>query len=181
MTLFSAYFRGLAFLWISIFWVGSCQIAQAHLISAGNAAITVNPDRGVLLVGVPVSFFKGIDQNQDGLLQPNEIKENRLQMIEQLERAFQLLNISGNTVLESAEGRCNRCHPGVASFTFKGNNSPWHISFLFHVKENKVVDIHECTAMWTLFPELDGGLKLHLDEPDFLLEDADGGMDDPPF
>jgi hypothetical protein len=35
--------------------------------------------------------------------------------------------------------------------------------------------------MWTLFPELDGGLKLHLDEPDFLLEDADGEMDDPPF
>jgi len=35
--------------------------------------------------------------------------------------------------------------------------------------------------MWTMFPELDGGLQLYLDEPDFLLEDADGGMDDPPF
>jgi hydrogenase/urease accessory protein HupE len=65
-------------------------MAHAHLISAGNAAITVNSDRGVLLVGVPVSFFKDIDQNQDGLLQPIEIKENRLQMIDQLERAFQL-------------------------------------------------------------------------------------------
>jgi len=97
MTLLSAYFRGLGILWISIFWVGSCQIAQAHLISAGNAAITVNPDRGVLLVGVPVSFFKGIDQNQDGLLQPIEIKENRLQMIEQLESAFQL-KIGGTAV-----------------------------------------------------------------------------------
>jgi len=98
MTVLSAHFCRLSVLWISVFLFGSCQIAQAHLISAGNAAITVNPDRGVLLVGVPVSFFKGIDQNQDGLLQPNEIKENRLQMIEQLERAFQLK--IGDTALE---------------------------------------------------------------------------------
>jgi len=50
-----------------------------------------------VLIGVPVSFFKGIDQNHDGLLQPIEIKENRLQMIDQLERAFQL-KIGGATV-----------------------------------------------------------------------------------
>jgi hypothetical protein len=98
-----------------------------------------------------------------------------------LQKAFLFMRMSGNTLLESAEGRCNRCHPGVASFTFKGDNIPWHISFLFHVKDNKVVDVHECHAMWTLFPELDGGLQLHLDEPDFLFEDAEGGMDDPPF
>ena len=100
---------------------------------------------------------------------------------QKLERAFLLMKASGNTVLESAEGRCNRCHPGVASFTFKGNNSPWHISFLFHVKDNKVVDIHECSSIWTMFPELDEGSKMYLDEPDFFLEDADGGMEDPPF
>jgi hypothetical protein len=98
-----------------------------------------------------------------------------------LQKAFLFMRMTGNTVLESAEGRCNRCHPGVASFTFKGDNIPWHISFLFHVKDNKVVNIHECHAMWTMFPELDGGLQLYLDEPDCLLEDADEGMDDPPF
>jgi hypothetical protein len=32
-----------------------------------------------------------------------------------------------------------------------------------------------------MFPELDEGSKMYLDEPDFLLEDADGGLDDPPF
>lgn len=98
-----------------------------------------------------------------------------------LQKAFLFMRMSGNTVLESAEGRCNRCHPGVASFTFKGDHIPWHISFLFHVKDDKVVDIHECSAMWTQFPELEGRLTLYLNEPDFLLEDADGEMDDPPF
>ena len=69
----------------------------------------------------------------------------------------------------------------MAAFTFKGDNIPWQISCLFLIKDNKVVDVHECSAMWTMFPELDGGMKLHLDVPDFLLEDADGGMEDPPF
>ncbi len=70
--------------------LGACLTAQAHLISAGNASVTINPDRGILLIGVPVSFLRGVDQNQDGLLQPNEIKANRLQIIAQLQRAFQL-------------------------------------------------------------------------------------------
>jgi hypothetical protein len=32
-----------------------------------------------------------------------------------------------------------------------------------------------------MFPELDAGSKMYLDEPDFFLEDADGGIEDPPF
>jgi hydrogenase/urease accessory protein HupE len=70
--------------------LGTAMLAQAHLISAGHASITLNPERSVMLVGVPVSFFKGVDQNQDGLLQPDEIRANRLQMIDQLARAFKL-------------------------------------------------------------------------------------------
>ena len=101
--------------------------------------------------------------------------------LNKLHKSILFMRMSGNTVLESAEGRCNRCHPSVASFTFKGDNIPWHISFLFHVKDNKVVDIHECTAIWAMFPELDGGMKVYLDEPGIFLEDAEGGMEDPPF
>lgn len=91
------------FCWLRAFFATLCFfvphfLAQGHLISAGNASITLNPNRTILLVGVPVSVFKGIDQNQDGLLQPNEIKENRLQMIAQLEKAFQLK--VGNSVGE---------------------------------------------------------------------------------
>lgn len=83
---------------VAVCFLGPCFFAQAHLISAGNASITINPHRTIMLVGVPVSVFRGIDQNQDGLLQPEEIKEGRLQMIAQLERAFQLK--IGNSVGE---------------------------------------------------------------------------------
>ena len=98
-----------------------------------------------------------------------------------LQKAFLFMRMSGNTLLESAEGRCNRCHPGVASFTFKGMNVPWHISFLFHVKEDKVVDIHECFGMWSVFPELEGDFLLLLEESECCIEDSDSTMDDPPF
>ena len=40
----------------------------AHLITAGNLTLNILPDKAVLLVGVPVAFFKGIDTNQDGLI-----------------------------------------------------------------------------------------------------------------
>ncbi|MFM7728055.1 MAG: hypothetical protein ACKO7B_15240 [Flavobacteriales bacterium] len=100
---------------------------------------------------------------------------------DKLQNAFNFMRISGNDQLESAEGRCNRCHPGVASFTFKGVNTPWHISFLFHVKNDKVVDIHECHGMWTMFPELEEDKMILLDEPVIHLQDSDWSDDDPPF
>jgi hydrogenase/urease accessory protein HupE len=62
----------------------------AHLITAGNLTLNVLPDKAVLLVGVPVAFFKGIDTNQDGLLQPEEIKSQRAHIIEQLDQAIQI-------------------------------------------------------------------------------------------
>lgn len=98
-----------------------------------------------------------------------------------LEKAFRFLSLAGDTMLPSAEGRCNRCHPGVASFTFKGNNSPWHMSFLFHMKDDKVVDVHECLGMWSMFPELESEYLLLLEEPEVYLEDSDCSSDDDSF
>jgi len=93
--------RWLRQLWMGLALLGACMLAQAHLISAGHASITLNLERSVMLVGVPVSFFKGIDLNQDGLLQPDEINVNRLKMIEQLAQAFKL-NV-GNTPFEAID------------------------------------------------------------------------------
>ena len=93
--------RWLRQLCVGLALLGAFMLVQAHLISAGNASITLNPERSVMLVGVPVSFFKGVDQNQDGLLQPDEIKANRLQMIAQLVQAFKL-NV-GNTTVEAID------------------------------------------------------------------------------
>jgi hypothetical protein len=100
-----------------------------------------------------------------------------------LQNAFLYMHMSGNSVLESGEGRCNRCHPNALAFTFRGLNIPWHMSFLFHVKDNKVVDIHECMLLWKQFPELEDCYQLYLDEQmGFVTNaDADESMDDPPF
>ena len=55
------------------------------------------------------------------------------------------------------------------------------MSFLFHVKDSKVAEIHECWAVWSMFPELDLSMKVNLDEPDIIFEDTEGGMEHPPF
>jgi hydrogenase/urease accessory protein HupE len=64
--------------------------SYGHLITAGNLTLNILPDKAVVLVGVPVSFFKGIDTNQDGLLQPEEIKSQRSLMIAQLDLAIDI-------------------------------------------------------------------------------------------
>ena len=61
------------FLLALLSWAVSCA-AHAHLISAGNGLINILPERAVLLIAVPVSVFQNVDTNQDGLLQPEEIK-----------------------------------------------------------------------------------------------------------
>ena len=65
----------------------SCA-AHAHLISAGNGLVNILPERAVLLIAVPVSVFQNVDTNQDGLLQPEEIKLNRERIIDQLSQSI---------------------------------------------------------------------------------------------
>ena len=67
-----------------------CGDASAHLISAGFGSINIQPDKTSILIGVPVSMFKGVDSNGDGLLQPDEIKTGRLQIIAQLQSGIQV-------------------------------------------------------------------------------------------
>ena len=62
--------------------------ANAHLISAGNGLVNILPERAVLLIAVPVSVLQNVDTNQDGLLQPEEIKLNRERIIEQLSQSI---------------------------------------------------------------------------------------------
>ena len=101
--------------------------------------------------------------------------------ITQLENTFGTMRWAGNTLLESAEGKCNRCHPGTATFTFKGKEVPLHFSLLFHEKENKVVDIGECLGIWVLFPELAGDMQHPLGSSSITVSDSDLYSDDAPF
>ena len=58
--------------------------AQAHLLSAGQGAINLLGDQLVVLIGVPVGILKGVDDNADGLLQPEEIRRHQPAILEQL-------------------------------------------------------------------------------------------------
>ena len=62
--------------------------------------LNILPERAVLLIAVPVSVFQNVDTNQDGLLQPEEIKLNREQMIAQLSQSieFQIGESSGEVL-----------------------------------------------------------------------------------
>ena len=50
----------------------------------------VFPEKAVLFISVPVSALRGIDTDQDGMLQPNEIKAGRPEIIRQLEQGIAL-------------------------------------------------------------------------------------------
>lgn len=64
--------------------------AAAHVIAAGVGTVTLHSERSALLIGVPASFFRGVDLDGDGLLQADEIEQSRPQMIEQLQSAIML-------------------------------------------------------------------------------------------
>jgi hypothetical protein len=64
--------------------------AQAHLMSAGVGAVQVRAQDAVVLIGVPVAVFEGVDDDGDGLLQPSEIRAHRKEILAQLEGSFYL-------------------------------------------------------------------------------------------
>lgn len=78
-------------LWgIVLFTWGTANLpfAQAHLMSAGNGAIQFRDSDAVVLIAVPVFVLHGVDDNADGLLQDNEIKLHREEILAQLANGF---------------------------------------------------------------------------------------------
>lgn len=63
-------------------------LVHGHLISAGNGAIQFRDTDAVVLIGVPVSVFHGVDDNADGLLQESEIKSHKDDILFQLANGF---------------------------------------------------------------------------------------------
>ena len=75
---------------VFLYLIANTAYAHISLISTGYGAVTVQSDKTSLLVGVPVSVFKEVDLDSDGLLQPEEIKAGRLKIIEQLQALIKL-------------------------------------------------------------------------------------------
>ena len=68
----------------------SAPCALAHVVSAGAGAVNLRAQDAVVLIGVPVSVLRGVDDDGDGLLQPQEIKAHRSEILDQLARGFSL-------------------------------------------------------------------------------------------
>ena len=68
----------------------SAPCALAHVVSAGAGAVNLRAQDAVVLIGVPVSVLRGVDDDGDGLLQAQEIKAHRSEILEQLARGFSL-------------------------------------------------------------------------------------------
>jgi hypothetical protein len=64
--------------------------AYAHLMSAGAGAVNLRLQDATVLIGVPVSVLQGVDDDGDGLLQPQEVKAHRTEILAQLARGFSL-------------------------------------------------------------------------------------------
>ncbi len=65
--------------------------------------------------------------------------------IHALTKVFDLFMDSGDTKLISFEGTCNSCVKGKFGYTFVGNNSFNYISIIFEIKNEKIIDLYECT------------------------------------
>ena len=75
---------------LAFFFAWMALPSHGHLLSAGRASVQVLPDKVVLFISVPVSALQNVDTDNDGMLQPNEIKLGRQEIIRQLEQGINL-------------------------------------------------------------------------------------------
>ena len=64
--------------------------AQCHLVSAGFGTVSIRQDDAVVLIGMPASALRDVDDNLDGLLQPDEIRRHHDGILQQIRRGFTL-------------------------------------------------------------------------------------------
>ena len=64
--------------------------AHSHLIPAGSAAINVVDSEIIMLLGLPMTIFKGPSLDPDGFFDGEEVKRYQSEMIKQLQDIFVL-------------------------------------------------------------------------------------------
>ena len=64
--------------------------AYGHLMSAGFGTVKIQHEDALVLIGFPASSLRGVDDNLDGLLQPDEIKRHHDDILQQIRRGFTL-------------------------------------------------------------------------------------------
>ena len=74
---------------ISFYLLGTIS-AHSHLIPAGSAAINVVDSEIIMLLGLPMTIFKGPSLDPDGFFDGEEVKRYQSEMIKQLQDIFVL-------------------------------------------------------------------------------------------
>jgi hypothetical protein len=98
MNRFFLFFRSLLVLLIAglAFW----STASAHLMVAQKGTLNLNGTGAFLLVSVPTSALKDVDDNKDGLLSPQELSTHYSSVTKQLQAGLQLSDTDGSRPLE---------------------------------------------------------------------------------
>ena len=63
----------------------------------------------------------------------------------ELSTVFDRFINSGDSYLIAFEGACNSCIKGKFGYTFVGNVSSNYLSIIFDIKDDKIVDLYDCT------------------------------------
>ena len=71
-------------------------------MSAGLGSVNIRDDDAVVLIGVPVMALEGVDDNGDGLLQPEEIRRHHAAILRQINQGF-TLTIDGRPAVAQEE------------------------------------------------------------------------------
>lgn len=63
-----------------------------------------------------------------------------------LDTIFDKFKLGGDTKLIGFEGACNSCIRGKFGYTFVGNISLNYISIIFDIKDDKIIDLYDCSS-----------------------------------
>jgi hypothetical protein len=81
----------------------------------------------------------------------------------ELSTVFDRFIDSGDLYLIAFEGACNSCIKGKFGYTFVGNKSSNYISIIFDIKDDKIVDLYDCTKFKIRIGDLELNQKFSID------------------
>ncbi|MCF8423865.1 MAG: hypothetical protein K9H41_05940 [Bacteroidia bacterium] len=82
--------------------------------------------------------------------------------ISELSMVFNQFIDSGDSHLIAFEGACNSCIKGKFGYTFVGNVSSNYLSIIFDIKDDKIVDLYDCTKFKIRIGELELNQKFSI-------------------
>jgi len=107
--------------------------------------ITYNLDTQVLAVKY---FFERMDIDMLDAILSDSItyqEHDKKTFLRELSIVFNSFIESGDTFLIAFEGACNSCRKGKFGYTFVGNVSRKYLNMIFDTKEDKIMDLYDCT------------------------------------